>query len=174
MYRTNRTKISFTCTVFLLTLSMFLSPSIGLGKENTRLTDPLIEHLEFLGYQCDLVEKGIRAKHHSKIHLYITYFQGGIHLQTGFPGKKEISGLARYEVLNTLNKANQVARFYWSTTGNLFGIAWMPGAYDRTRFSTFLAAWDHDTQNLRNAYEHLKPYLEESTEKTHAESSETP
>lgn len=170
MYRKNREELFFYCTMFMLTLSMMLSPNISLGKEN-KLTDPLIEHLEFLGYQCDLVAKGIRAQHHSKIHLYITYFQGGIRLQTGFPGKKkEASGLAKYEVLNTLNKANQVARFYWSATGNLFGIAWMPGSYDRSRFSTFLEAWEHDTENLRNAYEHVKPYLDESVAKTNAES----
>ncbi len=166
----NRQRIYFYCCIFVLALSMCILPHIGQAKEANR-TDPLIEHLEFLGYQCDLVEKGIRAQHHAKIHLYITYFQGGIRLQTGFPGKKkEASGLARYEVLNTLNKANQVARFYWSTTGNLFGMAWMPGLYDRSRFSAFLEAWEHDTQNLRNAYEHLRPYLEESTAQTGAES----
>ncbi len=170
MYWINRQEIFCYYTMLIFILGICVTPSIGQVRE-AKSTDPLIEHLEFLGYQCDLVEKGIRAQHHSKIHLYITYFQGGIRLQTGFPGKKkEASGLAKYEVLNTLNKANQVARFYWSTTGNLFGIAWMPGSYDRSRFSTFLEAWEHDTQNLRNAYEHLRPYLDESNAKTGAES----
>src|SRR5918997_1451107 len=49
--------------------------------------DLVIAHLEFLGYVCDIVEQGIRARHRSKIHLLLSQAQGGILLQTGFPGK---------------------------------------------------------------------------------------
>ena len=41
--------------IFLLMCSVVLAESVS-------SKDPLIEHLEFLGYECDLVEAGIRAK----------------------------------------------------------------------------------------------------------------
>ena len=133
--------------------------------------DPLIEHLEFLGYTCDLVEQGIRAKHSSKIPLFITYYKGGIRVQTGFPGKDPTADdvQSRFEVLNTLNKETRVTRFYWSKDGHLFGNAWMPGLYEKSRFATFLEAWEHDTKTLREAYEHLRPYLKEDNTSEEAE-----
>ncbi len=126
--------------------------------------DPLIEHLEFLGYECDLVEAGIRAKHPSKIHLYITYFLGGIRLQTGFPGKNPHSDVgSRYRVTNALMKRFSVMQIFWSDDGSLFAMGWMPGMYEKARFALFIEAWDHDAALLRKAYDQLKPFLIEQT-----------
>ena len=162
--------VNFYAFAFILILSSTLPFTIAHAEESSSI-DPVIEHLEFLGYRCDRIEQGIRAQHHSKIHLYITYFQGGIRVQTGFPGKgEEASGLARYEVLNTLNMKTRVTRFYWSNDGNLFGMAWMPGMYDRSRFATLLEAWDHDTQLLRSGYEQIQPFLKEAATQTETES----
>ena len=159
---------------FQIVLMIMVSLGIGIipftsqaSEQETQ--DPLIEHLEFLGYTCDLVEQGIRAKHSSKIPIYITYHHGGIRVQTGFPGKDpNTDSGSRFEVLNALNKEGRVTRFYWSKDGHLFGSAWMPGLYEKSRFATFLEAWEHDTKTLRKAYEHLKPYLKEdnSTDET--------
>ena len=126
--------------------------------------DPLIEHLEFLGYECDLVEAGIRAKHASKIHLYITYAFGGIRLQTGFPGKSPHSDVgSRYLVTNSLIKRFSVTQLFWSDDGSLFAMGWMPGRYEKARFALFMEAWDHDTALLRQSYDQLKPFLQEQT-----------
>jgi len=126
--------------------------------------DPLIEHLEFLGYECDLVEAGIRAKHFSKIHLYITYAFGGIRLQTGFPGKSPHSDVgSRYRVTNALMKRFSVIQLFWSDDGSLFAMGWMPGMYEKARFALFMEAWDHDTALLRQTYDQLKPFLIEQT-----------
>ena len=126
--------------------------------------DPLIEHLEFLGYECDLVEAGIRAKHLSKIHLYITYAFGGIRMQTGFPGKSPHSDVgSRYRVTNALMKRFSVIQLFWSEDGSLFAMGWMPGMYEKTRFALFMEAWDHDTALLRQTYDQLKPFLIEQT-----------
>jgi hypothetical protein len=143
--------------IFLLMCSVVLAESVS-------SKDPLIEHLEFLGYECDLVEAGIRAKHPSKIHLYITYSFGGIRLQTGFPGKSPHSDVgSRYLVTNALMKRFSVIQLFWSEDGSLFAMGWMPGLYEKARFALFMEAWDHDTGLLRQTYDQLKPFLIEQT-----------
>ncbi|MGD9852558.1 MAG: hypothetical protein AB7T38_14965 [Nitrospirales bacterium] len=132
--------------------------------ESGAVKDPLIEHLEFIGYQCDQVEQGIRAKHASKIHIYITFYHGGIRLQTGFPGKPMQGNVeARYRISNRLVKHMKALQVYWSEDGNLFAMAWMPGTYEKSRFSAFMEAWEKDTALLRQSYEELKPFLKEET-----------
>lgn len=132
--------------------------------DSETVKDPLVEHLEFIGYQCDQVEQGIRAKHASKIHIYITFYNGGIRLQTGFPGKPMEGNVeARYRVSNRLIKHMKALQVYWSEDGNLFAMAWMPGTYEKARFSAFIEAWEQDTALLRQSYDELKPFLMEET-----------
>ena len=143
------------CLFFFLILLM--GPANALSAK-----DPLIEHLEFLGYECNQVEAGIQAKHFSKIHLYITYAFGGIRVQTGFPGKPPQADVgSRYKVTNALGKQLSAIQLYWSEEGNLFAMAWMPGMYEKARFAVFMEVWDHDTALLRQAYENLTPFLKE-------------
>jgi hypothetical protein len=152
--------------VLLMGLAGALGPLEGARAwaESESAKDPLIEHLEYLGYQCDPVEHGIRAKHFSKIHILITFSYGGIRLQTGFPGKSvEGSVEARYRVSNGLMKHMRVLQVYWSETGNLFAMAWMPGTYDKFRFAAFMEAWEHDTMLLRQAYGALQPFLKDDS-----------
>jgi hypothetical protein len=132
-----------------------------LGPARAEKNDDLImAHLEFLGYTCDVVEHGIRARHSSKIHLLLSHAQGGILLQTGFPGNRS-SGEegARYAVLNTVNTRTRVARVFWTPDGNLFVSAWMPGSYEKARFAAFMEAWEQDGLALRDFSLELKPYL---------------
>lgn len=146
-----------------LILLISLTTATASYSEGELTKDPLIQHLEFLGYECDLVESGIRAKHFSKIHLYITYAYGGIRLQTGFPGKPLYSDVgSRFKVTNTLLKKMSAMSVYWSDGGNLFAMGWMPGTYDKSRFAVFMESWDRDTNVLKNAYPDLKPYLQEN------------
>lgn len=141
---------------------LFLWMCSVVHAESLSPKDPLVEHLEFLGYECNQAEAGIQAKHFSKIHLYITYAFGGIRVQTGFPGKPPHSDVgSRYKVTNALGKQLSVMQLYWSEEGNLFAMAWMPGMYDKAHFAVFMEAWDHDTALLRQTYESLKPFLKE-------------
>ena len=141
---------------------LFLLMGSVVFAEPVSSKDPLIEHLEFLGYECDLVEAGIRARHSSKIPLYITYVFGGIRMQTGFPGKNPHSDVdSRYRVTNALMKQFSLIQLFWSDDGSLFAMSWMPGRYEKTRFALFIEAWDHDTALLRQAYKQLKPFLKE-------------
>ena len=164
-------KNGFRAQVYVrLFIGLFIGMVLVLGwaGENTAwaasetVKDPLIEHLEFIGYQCDQVEQGIRAKHPSKIHIYVTFYNGGIRLQTGFPGKPiEGNAEARYRVSNRLLKHMKDLQVYWSEDGNLFAMAWMPGTYEKSRFSVFMEAWEKDTALLRQSYDELKPFLKE-------------
>ena len=142
--------------LLILTLTIVLSDTTRAEKND----DLIIAHLEFLGYTCDVVEQGIRARHSSKIHLLVIQAQGGILLQTGFPGKRT-SGEegARYAVLNTVNSRTRVARVFWTPDGNLFVSAWMPGSYEKARFAAFMDAWEQDGLTLRDFSLELKSFL---------------
>lgn len=153
--------------IAVMTFSLVFLMLGGMGYAETLTTkpkEPILEHLEFLGYDCDRVEAGIRAKHLSKIHLYITYAFGGIRMQTGFPGKPTHSDLgSRFKITNALGKQLSVMQVYWSEEGNLFAMAWMPGRYEKERFALFIEAWDHDAAILRQSYDLLKPFLKEQS-----------
>ena len=124
--------------------------------------DPIIAHLEFLGYQCDMVEQGVRARHPSKLHVVLAYQKGGILLQTAFPGTdSQQDASKRHALANGVNLRTQVSRAAWTAEGHLFVTAWMPGLYDKTRFALFMEAWERDAQVLRDAATDLKPYLKE-------------
>ena len=124
--------------------------------------DPIIAHLDFLGYQSDIVEQGVRARHSSKLHIVVSYQKGGISIQTAFPGKGPEQDLAkRHSIANGVNLRTQVSRAVWTTEGHLFMSAWMPGLYDKNRFSLFIDAWERDSQVLRDIASDLKPYLKE-------------
>ncbi len=134
--------------------------------------EPIVEHLEFLGYECDQIEAGIRAKHPSKIHVYVTYAFGGIRMQTGFPGKPPHMDVgSRYLVTNALSKQLSVMRVYWSDEGNLFAMAWMPGMYEKSRVALFMEAWDRDATLLRQSYDQLKSFLNQESSESATEPS---
>ena len=141
---------------------IFLFVGLEVYAEPSSSKDPLIEHLEFLGYECDFVESGVRAKHISKIPLYIVYAFGGTRIQTGFPGKNPKFDVdSRYKVTNNLMKQFSVMQLFWSDDGSLFAMAWMPGRYEKARFALFMEAWDRDAALLRQTYDQLKPFLKE-------------
>jgi len=145
-------------------LVIFMGSVVQAENRTTTVKEPILEHLEFLGYECDRVEAGIRAKHLSKIHLYVTYAFGGIRVQTGFPGKPPYSDVgSRFKITNALGKQLSVMQVYWSDEGNLFAMAWMPGRYEKARFALFMEAWDHDAALLRQSYDLLKPFLKDQT-----------
>lgn len=76
----------------------------------------------------------------------------------------EPSGEPRYRISNRLAKQMKALQIYWSEDGNLFAMAWMPGTYEKSRFSVFIDAWEKDTALLRQSYEELKPFLKEETQ----------
>ena len=155
-----RTAMRPTCIIVAVLILLAGLP--GLVRADNTKNDEIIAHLEFLGYQCDAVEHGIRARHSSKIHLLLSHAQGGLLVQTGFPGKRDSVGEgARYHVLNTVNARVRTARAFWTHEGHLLVSAWMPGGYEKLRFAAFMDAWEQDMQVLREFSTNLKPYLEQ-------------
>ncbi len=142
-----------------------LPVAVALGVETP--ADPVMAHLEYLGYRCDSVEQGIRAQHNSKLPFVVTSERGGILLQTGFPGKSDTVEISRrFSVLNTVNTRMQVARGFWTEEGDLFVKAWMPGLYDKLRFAAYIQAWEDDLKVLREAGPDLSGFLlEKSTQR---------
>jgi hypothetical protein len=144
-----------------LVLALFPIPFIS-DVEAESAYDPILAHLEYLGYQCDMVEQGLRARHSSKLHIVVSYHKGGILLQTAFPGKADEQDMTkRHAVANGINLRTQVSHAAWTNEGHLFMSGWMPGLYDKTRFALFMEAWERDSQVLRDAASDLKPYLKE-------------
>lgn len=139
--------------------------AVALGTEAP--ADPVMAHLEYLGYRCDSIEQGIRAQHNSKLPFVVTSERGGILLQTGFPGKSDTVEISRrFSVLNTVNTRMQVARGFWTEEGDLFVKAWMPGLYDKLRFAAYIQAWEDDLKILREAGPALSGFLlEKSTQR---------
>jgi hypothetical protein len=127
--------------------------------------DPVLAHLESLGYECDVMDQGIRARHVSKIPFVVSYSRGGILLQTGFPGKSESPDvLKRFVILNAVNARMLLARGFWTDDGNLFVKAWLPGLYDKVRFTGYVDAWERDMQTLREAGPTLQPFLTDGSQ----------
>jgi hypothetical protein len=134
----------------------------SIGQAAEKESDPIKTHLEFLGYVCDVVDQGLRARHQTKVSLVVSSARGGLLFQTGFPGKNGYKEeVHRLSMIQDLNKKAWLAHFYWTPEGNLFVEAWLPGLYEKSRFAQFHEAWDHDIQVLRDAYPGLKAYLAE-------------
>lgn len=152
------THVWLAVTGVLWAMLALAPPGVALGDKDD---DLIIAHLEYLGYTCDGVEQGIRARHTSKIHLLLTRAHGGLLVQTGFPGKRDAVDDARYAVLNAVNARVRATRAFWTEEGHLLMSAWMPGVYDKTRFAAFMESWEQDTQTLRQFSRELKPYLAE-------------
>jgi hypothetical protein len=147
--------------IYLLVASISLLLWAITGTHAESAYDPIVAHLEFLGYQSDTVDQGIRARHRTKIHLIVSYSKGGILLQTGFPGKGSANDeVKRFSALNTFNSRAQVARAFWTPDGHLFVTAWAPGLYDKLRFAQLLEAWEKDIELLREVAVELKSYLQ--------------
>ena len=73
-------------------------------------------------------------------------YKGGVLLQTYFETSDwDIKDKDLVEMVNRLNAAATVARFYIDGDEDTMVEAWFPGDYDRKRFSTFLEAWHGDT-----------------------------
>jgi hypothetical protein len=150
---------AFTAICFLIILLSVAMP-ISVARGADAPTDPVVAHLEYLGYQCDLVPQGIRARHGEKVPFVVSYGRGGVSLQTGFPGKSESADEAkRFALLNAVNARVQVAHVFWTNEGDLFLSAWMPGLYEKSRFAAFLEAWERDIQVLRELGPELQPFL---------------
>jgi hypothetical protein len=137
--------------------------------ESSKSHETLIQHLEFLGYQCEKLDQGIKTTHPSKLGFLLVVLKDGLMAQAALAGKtseansSEIGANSkdslRFSVLNELNKEATISRFFWTGSGELVMRASMLGTYEKGRFYTFIEAWEKDGQAIGRHYEELKAYL---------------
>jgi len=125
--------------------------------------ETIIQHLEFLGYQCEKLDQGIKATHPSKLGFVLIVLKDGLMAQSALASNQAKGGSAKGEAklsaVNTLNKESTIARFFWADSGELVMRASILGTYDKGRFYTFMEAWEKDGQTIGKHYDALKAYL---------------
>ncbi len=146
--------------VFQIVIAVVLLLGFQIGWAKSTSKDPVVLHLESLGYRCDVLDEGIRAQHDSKLPVLVQYSRGGIRVQTGFRGTElKKSEVTRFATTNFISALTRVSHIYWNEEGHLFMDAWMPGLYEKSRFSVFMEAWEIDAKQLRANAKELEPYL---------------
>lgn len=161
-------KCSLWCLSVVVVLA-FLFP-MGMAMANSgNSTSTIVQHLEFLGYQCEKLDQGIKATHSSKLGFLLVVLKDGLMAQSALagvpPASKTSKGETNQEMtekmsaVNTLNKESTIARFFWADSGELVLRASILGTYDKGRFYTFMEAWEKDGKAIGNHYQALKPYL---------------
>jgi hypothetical protein len=105
--------------------------------------DEIKQHLEFLGYEVEVSEKHLFARHPQKLNVRITEYQGGVlfyaYYRTNEVGKAQRTALLEH--VNEMNRASTMATFFIDRDGDLSISAWYTGDYERTSFGKFEHAW---------------------------------
>ncbi len=152
------------CAGFVVLCMVWSFSPVALA-ESPALKARIIEHLEFLGYQCEQIPQGIKATHSSKLGFLLVVLKDGLMAQSALAAKKspKKSGArkssSRYSIVNTLNQETAISRFFWMPSGELVMRASMLGQYDKGRFYTFMEAWEKDGQTLGKHSSSLKSFL---------------
>lgn len=148
----------------LVVMVVFIYAQGLVFAEAGRQTETIIQHLEFLGYQCEELDQGIKATHPSKLGFVLIVLKDGLMAQSALASNQAKGGSAKGEAklstVNTLNKESTISRFFWADSGELVMRASILGTYDKGRFYTFMEAWEKDGQSIGKQYEALKPYLQ--------------
>ncbi len=152
----------------ILMANWVFGPTITNSQASSPTTkDSIVQHLEFLGYECKQLNQGIKVTHDSKLGFLIVILKDGLMAQSAFAGiqtkssskaKNKADG-ARFSEINQLNAQSTISRFFWSSSGELVMRASMLGHYDKNRFYTFMEAWEKDGETLGGNYAKLKRFL---------------
>ncbi len=133
------------------------------GAESQNSVKDITQHLEFLGYQCEKLDQGIKATHNSKLGFVLIVLKDGLMAQSALAGKPKkgagSQGSEKLATVNALNKESTISRFFWADSGELVVRASVLGGYEKSRFYSFMEAWEKDGQTIGKHYEALKPYI---------------
>jgi hypothetical protein len=147
----------------LLCIMLFVFCGGQAFSETRNSNETIIQHLEFLGYQCENLDQGIKAIHPSKLGFVLIVLKDGLMAQSALASNQaqgdSAKGEAKLSAVNTLNKESTISRFFWADSGELVMRASIFGAYDKGRFYTFMEAWEKDGQAIGKHYDVLKAYL---------------
>lgn len=125
--------------------------------------DEIKQHLEFLGYEVEVTEKHLFARHPRKLNVRITKYRGGVlfysYYRTNDVGKSQRAALLEHA--NTMNRGSTVATFFIDRDGDLSISAWYTGDYERTSFGKFEHAWVESSWELvHQHFGEIEQYLE--------------
>lgn len=125
-------------------------------------TQPVKEHLEFLGYQTEITkenEASFIARREDRYVLICHTFQDGVVVESLFPGADAPGD--RFNFLGLVNKLNlelPMTKVFVLDDGGLGLRAVYVGEYERARFTRFLEAFDADCARFSQTQD-LTTYL---------------
>lgn len=109
-------------------------------------SQPIQEHLEFLGYTVESPQENVVVARHPQRYVLICHtFQDGTVVETLFPPAEAQGERAAYLTLvNKLNLELPLAKVFVIDDGGLGLRAVFVGEYERARFTRFMEAFDQD------------------------------
>lgn len=131
----------------ILITALVLLFSVEVNADETgSLWNTISEHLSYLGYECIADGEKLTARHSIKPGFDIHIHNNGILFRAWFKHRKTAeTDFANYVVLiNHLNRFTTTLKYYCDSEKDLVLTAWYPLPYDKSSFSSFVAAWETD------------------------------
>ena len=127
--------------------------------EVSELTNKIIAHLDFLGYEVENLTSidGIDnffARHPNKSNLFVKYIKDfGFSVFTFYRMNEEKVGKSRTEfldLLNTINGTTLMCTYSCDKDNQLIISSWYPSHYEKREFSHFLDSFEADIRRQFN------------------------
>ena len=116
------------------------------------ILDQMSNHLQFLGYDIADSDEAKKASHVQRWNIVFREYKGGVLFSASLSGsayaKSEENRQAFLELINSMNRAASVARFYSDEDQDFVMEAMWSGDYERVSFGRFMDLWDSDTRSL--------------------------
>lgn len=132
--------------------------SVSDSKLN-ELTEKVISHLEFLGYEIQNPKSennidNFFATHDKNPKYWVKYIEGfGFSFITYYTmneAKITKSRLKFLEILNTINSSTLLCTYSCARNDQLIVSAWLPPHYEKRQFSNFLDSFESDVSRQSN------------------------
>jgi hypothetical protein len=117
-----------------------------------KVLEQMATQLGYMGYNVEIKEDLVLAKHEIKPNFALKAMGGGILLKSGFRANEKTSYSYDefLELMNELNKKAIIVRFFADEDRDLALEAWFPPVYDPHAFGLFLSGFDRDVALLHS------------------------
>lgn len=109
--------------------------------------DQIGSHLEYIGYDVEIKEDKVTARHSRYPHLFINIYDDGSSFNTIYPTNRYAKS-NKPELVEVLNKSNCesfAAKFFtFNDPGILLISGWYPGEYEKLSFGKFVMRFNDD------------------------------
>lgn len=115
-----------------------------------QMREQISNHLRFLGYDTNIDDNIIFARHPEKPDVMIEVFIEGVLVASiyGCNDAAKQDRLGYLEFINMANKNARITRYYASKDSDFFIESWYSGEYSQIDFGRFLGLWDMDFEKL--------------------------